>query len=126
MKNMILVLLCMLLLCGCSGKQETSENTTAPAETSAGSLPSDEVQETTPKQTNELSMETVPVSDEEETIPKEWISYEETPETPTRPVQVAEEQSIQDMTMPTESIIFSDSTIEEALVFENETPIQTG
>ena len=132
MKRMVLILLCLLLLCGCSGNQETSESTKAPAETSAGSR-ADIVAEENGKETASPAEAASSLDDENADkpeaveayadIPEEWISYEETPETPTRPMEVVEEQSSEELTVPESSETLPEYQPQSN---ENETPLAIG
>ena len=133
MKKMILILLCLLLLCGCRGKQETSERNKDPAETSAGSradIVTEEMGKEAASPAEAASSLDAGNADKAESaaevytdIPEEWISYEETPETPTRPMEVVEEQSAEELTVPEPSETLPEY---QSQPNENETPLAIG
>lgn len=124
MKKMTLILLALLLtlLWGCGSKQEASETINAAAETSAGStFETEAVPDTAEEAASAVSSEEA--APEEETVPEEWISYEETPETPTRPMEVAQEQSVSEVIVPDVNEELPEYQPEPN---ENETPLAIG
>ena len=109
MKKATLLMLALLLtlLWGC-GSSEAASETTLPQETT----------ETASAQTMETAAETT-----EESVPEAWISYEEAPEMPTRPMEVVEEQSSSEIILPVQP---EPSADHPAPSNENETPLAIG
>lgn len=130
MRKLTLLLLCLLImLCGCRSRQETAE--IALPTTEATAVETEATPETPEEAAAEDVSETAPAEEsieeeivpEEEDIPEEWISYEETPETPTRPMEVVEEESSREQLTPEVSEELPEYQPQPN---ENETPLAIG
>ena len=105
--TLLLVVLILTFLWGCRGPEAVSETT----------VPEESV-ETAPAETGETVTATT-----EETVPEAWISYEEAPEMPTRPVEVVKEQSSPEIILPVQTEPSADHPTPSN---ENETPLAIG